>query len=87
MLVTIKYGSLNSLPHIIKIKTICRLQIIDGQNGRHHFYIERNICGKSTNAGYQHFLPLVQCFQKTVFPVSLKLGIVQKLIFLQTTKF
>ena len=35
-----------------------------------------NIVGKGENAGYQHFLLFLQCFQKTSFPGSLKVGIV-----------
>ena len=35
-----------------------------------------NIVGKGENAGYQHFLLFLQCFQKASFSWSLKLGIV-----------
>ena len=35
-----------------------------------------NIMGKGENAGYQHFLLFPQCFLKTAFPVSFKVGIV-----------
>ena len=35
-----------------------------------------NIVGKRENAGYQHFLLFLQCFQKASFPRSLKVGIV-----------
>ena len=35
-----------------------------------------NIVGKGENAGYQHFPLFLQCFQKTSFPGSLKVGIV-----------
>ena len=35
-----------------------------------------NIMGKGENAGYQHFLLFPQCFRKTAFPVSFKVGIV-----------
>ena len=31
-----------------------------------------NIVGKEENAGYQHFLLFLQCFQKAYFPESLK---------------
>ena len=31
-----------------------------------------NIVGKGENAGYQHFLLFLQCFQKAFFPGSLK---------------
>ena len=34
-----------------------------------------NIVGKGENAGYQHFLLFLQCFQKTSNPGSLKVGI------------
>ena len=37
------------------------------------FFLHRveNIVGKGENAGYQHFLPFPQGFQKTFFPESL----------------
>ena len=35
-----------------------------------------NILGKRENAGYQHFLLFLQCFQKAYFSGSLKVGIV-----------
>ena len=35
-----------------------------------------NIVGKGENAGYQHFLLFPQCFQKSCFLRSLKVGIV-----------
>ena len=35
-----------------------------------------NIVGKRENAGYQHFLLFLQCFHKTSFSRSLKVGIV-----------
>ena len=35
-----------------------------------------SIVGKGQNAGYQHFLLILQCFQNTSFSGSLKLGIV-----------
>ena len=35
-----------------------------------------NIVGKGENAGYQHFLPFLQCFQKVSFSGSLKVGFV-----------
>ena len=35
-----------------------------------------NIVGKGENAGYQHFLLFLQCFQKLSFPEVLKVGIV-----------
>ena len=35
-----------------------------------------NIVGKGENAGYQHFLLFLQCFQKASLPGSLKVGIV-----------
>ena len=37
-----------------------------------------NIVGKGENAGYQHFLLFLQCFQKASFPESLKVGIVRE---------
>ena len=35
-----------------------------------------NIVGKGTNAGYQHFLLFLQCFQKATITVSLEVGAV-----------
>ena len=35
-----------------------------------------NIAGKGENAGYQHFLLFLQCFQKALSSGSLKVGIV-----------
>ena len=35
-----------------------------------------NIVGKGEHAGYQHFLPFPQCFQKNSFSGFLKVGIV-----------
>ena len=35
-----------------------------------------NIVGKGENAGYQHFLLFLQCFQEASFLGSLKVGIV-----------
>ena len=35
-----------------------------------------NIVGKGENAGYQHFLLFLQCFQKAYISGSLKVGIV-----------
>ena len=35
-----------------------------------------NIVGKGENAGYQHFLLFLQCFQKALSSGSLKVGIV-----------
>ena len=42
------------------------------------FVLERveNIVGKGENAGYQHFLLFLQCFQKASYKGSLKVGIV-----------
>ena len=40
------------------------------------FDIVENIVGKGENGGYQHFLPLPQCFQKASLLGSLKVGIV-----------
>ena len=37
-----------------------------------------NIMGKGENAGYQHFLLFVQCFQRALYPGSSKVGIVSK---------
>ena len=37
-----------------------------------------NIVGKGKNAGYQHFLFFLQCFQKTPFSRSLKVRIIWK---------
>ena len=34
-----------------------------------------NIVGKGENAGYQHFILFLQCFQKASFPGSLKVGV------------
>ena len=44
------------------------------------FVFERveNIVGKGDNAGYQHCLLFLQCFQKTSYSGSLKVGIVWK---------
>ena len=39
-----------------------------------------NIVGKGENAGYQHFLLFLACFQKASFPRSLKVGIVRQRI-------
>ena len=33
-----------------------------------------NIAGKGENAGYRHFLPFQQCFQKAFNSVSLKVA-------------
>ena len=35
-----------------------------------------NIVGKGENAGFQHFLLFIQCFQKVSLPGSLKVRIV-----------
>ena len=35
-----------------------------------------NIVGKGENAGYQHFLLFLQCFQELYFDDVLKIGIV-----------
>ena len=35
-----------------------------------------NIVGKGENAGYQHFLLCLECFQKVSYTGSLKVGIV-----------
>ena len=35
-----------------------------------------NIVGKGENAGYQHFLLFLQCFQKATFSRLLKVGFV-----------
>ena len=35
-----------------------------------------NIVGKAENAGYQHFLPFPQCFQKAFYTRSFKVVIV-----------
>ena len=42
------------------------------------FVFERveNIVGKKENAGYQHFLLFLQCFQKASYPGLLIAGIV-----------
>ena len=47
-------------------------------NEKFIFGLERveNIVGKGENAGYQHFLLILQCFQKPSVPGSLKVGIV-----------
>ena len=34
-----------------------------------------NVVGKGENAGYQHFLLFLQCFQKAFYSGSLKVGI------------
>ena len=36
----------------------------------------QNIVGNGENAGYQHFLPFPQCFQRAFYPALLKVGIV-----------
>ena len=36
----------------------------------------KNIVGKGENAGYEHFLLFLQCFQKASFPGLLKVGTV-----------
>ena len=35
-----------------------------------------NTMGKGENAGYQHFLLFLQCFQKASYPGSLKIELV-----------
>ena len=42
------------------------------------FVFERveNIVGKEENAGYQHFLLFLKCFQKAPYPGLFKVGIV-----------
>ena len=47
-------------------------------NEKLKFYLgrEENIVGKGENAGYQHFLLFLQCFQKPSVSGSLKVGIV-----------
>ena len=37
-----------------------------------------NIVGKEENAGYRHFLPFLQYFQRALYPWSSKIGIVSK---------
>ena len=45
----------------------------------------RNIVRKGENAGYQHFLLFLQCFQKGLYRESLKVGIVGKELTLSQT--
>ena len=45
-----------------------KIKLVFGKNRKH--------CGKGENAGYQHFLLVLQCFQKSSFPGSLKVTIV-----------
>ena len=50
-----------------KINVTEKLKFVFGQ--------VENIVGKGENAGYQHFLLFPQCFQKSSFPRSVKVGL------------
>ena len=47
----------------------------------------KNILGKGENAGYQHFLRFLQCFQKLSFSESLKVRIVWQRVSLSRALF
>ena len=59
------------------MESIYRRQI--NVNQKLKFYMGRveKIVEKGENAGYQHFLLFLQCFQKASFSGSLKVGIVR----------
>ena len=50
--------------------------------------IENIVRGKEENAGYQHFLPFPQCFQKALYTGLLNVGLCGKrFIFYRTSQF
>ena len=72
---------LNSLPYnkILdwsKLKAFADDKINVTENLKFGLGRVENIVGKGENAGYQHFLLFLQCFQKASFSGSLKVRIV-----------
>ena len=61
---------------VTKLKTFADEKINVFQMMISVLYRVENILGKGENAGYQHFLVFPQCFQKSSFLGSLKVGIV-----------
>ena len=75
------YSKFNSLPNdknfwLLQIEWICRRQNKCDSKPNICFGKGRKHCGKGENAGYQHFLLFPQCFQKTSYTESLKVGAV-----------
>ena len=72
---------INSLPNnkilnLTKLKAFADDRINVAQMMISVFDTVENIVGKGENAGYQHFLLFLQCFQKASVFGSLKVGIV-----------
>ena len=62
---------------LVQTESICRRQSKCNVKKKKFFWeLVENIIGKGENAGYQHFLLFLQCFQKVSFTGSLKVGIV-----------
>ena len=54
-----------------QIESICTRQNKCDKKLKFDFQRKENIVEKGENAGYQHFFPLLQCFQKASIPGSL----------------
>ena len=74
-------STVNSLPHDkildwFKLKAFADDKIKMTENLKFVLGRVENTVGKGENAGYQHFLLFLQCFQKDSFSGSSKVGIV-----------
>ena len=58
-----------------KLKAFADDNVIMAEMVQSFFDKVENIVGKGENAGYQHFLLFLQCFQKSSFSGSLKVAI------------
>ena len=63
---------------VTKLKALADYKINEAQMMISVFNRVENIVEKGENAGYQHFLLFLQCFQKASLPGSLTVGIVWK---------
>ena len=59
-----------------KLKAFADNKLISTQKLKFVLGREKNIVGKAENAGYQHFLLFIHCFQKLSFTLVLKVWIV-----------
>ena len=66
----------NKLSDYPKLKALTDNKINDTEKLKFVFGWVENIAEKGENAGYQHFVLFLQCFQKTSFSRLLKVGIV-----------
>ena len=68
--------TINKILELTKLKALADKKFSVIQRFEFALHRVENIVGKGENAGYQHFLLSLQCFQKSFYLGSLKVGIV-----------